>query len=137
MTSTIQCAGSRRSELKKIRPVHGLDWIITSLGTAEYEGPRLKDVLADAGLSPDDASVNHVHFKGLDRDAAGEHYVTSVPVGKAWQEEVLLATNMNGEDIPLDHGYPLRAIVPGVVGARNVKWLTEIYASADESTSLW
>ena len=137
VTSTIQCAGSRRSELKKIRPVHGLDWIITSLGTAEYEGPRLKDVLEDAGLSQNDAAVNHVHFKGLDKDAAGEHYVTSVPSDKAWSEEVVLTTKMNGEDLPLDHGYPLRAIVPGVVGARNVKWLSEVIASEEEANSLW
>ena len=120
-----------------MRPVHGLDWIITSLGTAEYTGPRLKDVLADAGLDPNDANVNHVQFKGLDKDAAGEHYATSVPTAKAWQEEMLLATKMNGEDLPLDHGYPLRAIVPGCVGARNVKWLSEIILSPDEADTLW
>ncbi len=44
---------------------------------------------------------------------------------------------MNGEDIPIDHGYPVRAIVPGVVGARNVKWLSSIVASPEESDTLW
>lgn len=44
---------------------------------------------------------------------------------------------MNGEPIPRDHGYPVRAIAPGVVGARNVKWLGRIELSKDESDSHW
>jgi len=44
---------------------------------------------------------------------------------------------MNGEDLPRDHGYPVRAVVPGVVGARNVKWLARVVTSKDESSSFW
>lgn len=52
-------------------------------------------------------------------------YGASIPVEKALDPhgEVILAYEMNGEPIPRDHGYPIRVIVPGVVGARNVKWL--------------
>lgn len=52
-------------------------------------------------------------------------YGSSIPIEKALDPygDVILAYEMNGEPIPRDHGYPIRVIVPGVVGARNVKWL--------------
>lgn len=53
------------------------------------------------------------------------------------QNDVILAYEMNGEPIPRDHGFPVRAIVPGVVGARNVKWLGRIELSEVESDSHW
>jgi len=55
-------------------------------------------------------------------------------------ERVSLKTEINvitGEDIPADHGYPLRMVIPGVVGARSVKWLKRIVISDDESHSHW
>lgn len=66
-------------------------------------------------------------FEGLDTDPASMPYGSSIPVEKALDPhgDVILAYEMNGEPIPRDHGYPLRVIVPGVVGARNVKWLGE------------
>jgi len=42
-----------------------------------------------------------------------------------------------GEPVPADHGFPLRLIIPGVVGARNVKWLKKIVLSDEESHSHW
>ncbi len=51
--------------------------------------------------------------------------------------DVLLAFEMNGKELPRDHGYPLRAVVPGVVGARNVKWLASVKVSHQESPSHW
>lgn len=51
--------------------------------------------------------------------------------------EFILAYEMNGEPIPPDHGFPVRLIAPGIVGARNVKWLGKIVLSAEESTSHW
>ena len=64
-------------------------------------------------------------FEGLDTDAANIPYGASVPIERALdpKNEVLLAYEMNGEPIPRDHGFPIRVIVPGVVGARSVKWL--------------
>ncbi|KAG5836307.1 hypothetical protein ANANG_G00253190 [Anguilla anguilla] len=78
-------------------------------------------------------------FEGLDKDVTGTTYGASIPVGKALSEEgdVLLAYEMNGEELPADHGFPVRAVVPGTVGARNVKWLGRIVLSAEESASHW
>ena len=63
----------------------------------------------------------------------------SIPIEKAMDMygDVILAYEMNGEEIPADHGYPIRVIVPGTVGARNVKWLQRIVLSDEESESHW
>lgn len=62
-----------------------------------------------------------------------------MPIGKALAEDgdVLLAYEMNGKDIPRDHGYPLRAVIPGHVAARSVKWLQKVVVSDEESQSHW
>ena len=62
-----------------------------------------------------------------------------MPVQKALADEgdVLLAYEMNGEAIPRDHGYPLRAVIPGHVAARSVKWLEKVVVSDQESDSHW
>lgn len=58
-------------------------------------------------------------------DPTGKPYGASIPFWKAVDKrgDVILAYEMNGQPIPRDHGYPIRVIVPGIVGARNVKWL--------------
>lgn len=58
-------------------------------------------------------------------DPSGTPYGVSIPISKAMdpRADVILAYEMNGQTIPRDHGFPIRVIVPGVVGARNVKWL--------------
>jgi sulfite oxidase len=57
----------------------------------------------------------------------------SIPLAKALAPEVMLADTMNGEPLRPEHGYPLRALVPGFIGARSVKWLERITVQADES----
>jgi sulfite oxidase len=68
-----------------------------------------------------------LQFEGLDLDPTSHPFGASIPLWKAVERigEVILAYEMNGEPLPRDHGYPVRVIVPGVVGARNVKWLGE------------
>lgn len=140
VSATLQCAGNRRSELKQVRPVNGLDWDAGAIGTAQWGGARLSDVLRFAGLDRDNEDVQHIHFYGLDHDSlTGQRYAVSIPVQKAASPDgdVLLAYEMNGEPLPLDHGFPVRAVVPGVVGARNCKWLAKVVASQEESNSHW
>ncbi|KAM4613497.1 sulfite oxidase, mitochondrial isoform 2-T2 [Polymixia lowei] len=140
VTATLQCAGNRRSEMNEVKQVKGLNWGIAAISNATWSGARLRDVLLAAGYGPDTARwALHVQFEGLDEDVTGTTYGASIPLNKAVSEEgdVLLAYEMNGEDLPADHGYPVRVVVPGTVGARNVKWLGKIVVSAEESGSHW
>ena len=74
---------------------------------------------------------------GGDKDIEGVPYEASIPAATAFdpRKDVLLAFEMNGEPLPLDHGYPIRVVVPGVVGARNVKWLRKIVLSKKVSVA--
>lgn len=140
VTATLQCAGNRRSEMNQVKQVKGLNWGIAAISNATWSGARLRDVLQAAGYGSDVAKwARHVLFEGLDKDVTGTTYGASIPLNKAVSEEgdVLLAYEMNGEDLPADHGYPVRVVVPGTVGARNVKWLGKIIVSAEESSSHW
>ncbi|XP_044169226.1 sulfite oxidase-like [Acropora millepora] len=137
ITATMQCAGNRRSEMNKIKLVKGLNWGAAAISTAEWSGALLKDVLRYAGL--DDSSVEHIQFEGADHDITGSTYGASLPVDTALspKRDVIVAYEMNGVPIPRDHGFPVRLVAPGVVGARNVKWLNKIVASKEESLSHW
>ena len=136
ITATLQCSGNRRKHMtEEARYTNGLQWDIGGLSTATWTGVRLRDILADAGFTSEDVGgeVKHVQFKGA------EAYGASIPVEKAISRfgDVLLVHSMNGQPLPRDHGAPLRAIVPGHVAARSVKWLNTITLSDEESQSQW
>ena len=135
LTATLQCAGNRREEMVGYKPIDDqLAWGIEAIGTAEWTGARLGDVLTAAGISSEAAA--HVAFLGLDEILHGnenEAYGGSISLEKALACEVLLAYEMNGADLPLAHGCPLRVVVPGYIGARSVKWLSEICVQAEQS----
>ncbi|XP_008213038.1 probable sulfite oxidase, mitochondrial isoform X1 [Nasonia vitripennis] len=135
VTSAIMCGGNRRSEMADAKPLRGLSWSVGAIGNASWSGARLCDVLNGLGVKEED--YNHVQFEGMDLDPSGIPYGASIPISKAFdpRADVLLAYEMNEEEISLDHGYPIRVIVPGVVGARNVKWCNKIIFSKDESPS--
>jgi sulfite oxidase len=126
VTATLQCAGNRRAGLIAVRDIPGeAPWGPGATGTARWAGVALADVLAAAG--PLDGA-RHVAFTGTDHcpEADGERYEVSIPLPKALGAEVLLATEMNGAPLTPDHGAPLRAVVPGYIGARSTKWLERI-----------
>ena len=131
MTATLTCAGNRRSEHSKLRSISGVQWGRGAIGNAQWSGFRLSDVLKAAGLH-DQAS--HVWFEGLDeirRDNAVIAFGGSIPLQRALdlQSGALLAVEMNGAPLEPDHGFPVRSFVPGVIGARSVKWLGRILVS--------
>ncbi|KAJ8327222.1 hypothetical protein O5D80_004629 [Batrachochytrium dendrobatidis] len=139
-TVTLQCAGNRRKEMHDVRPVKGLQWQGGAISNTVWTGVRLRDVLTDAGYQLPDFTlpnyaedITHVQFDGV------EGYGASIPIEKAVDPrgDVLLAFEMNGEPIPRDHGFPLRAVVPGHVAARSVKWVGKITLSDEESQSHW
>jgi len=140
VTSAIQCAGNRRSEMNAVKSLKGLPWGRAAIGNATWSGARLKDVLAWAGVTEDNiGSCRHLHLNGLDEGPDGSAYAISIPLSKALSSlgDCILAYEMNGETLPRDHGFPIRAIVPGNVGARNVKWLGQMVVSSEESTGHW
>jgi len=140
VVATIQCAGNRRTEMnKENKPVKGLAWTQGAISTAEWKGVKLSDVLKYAGIQSDESKYKHIQLEGLDKDPTGQIYGASIPSYKAFDptQDVLLAFEMNGQELPIDHGYPIRLVAPGIVGARNVKWLCKIVASKNESDSFW
>ncbi len=136
-TATLQCAGNRRAEMSAVRPVSGVPWQTRALSTAVWRGCALADVLARAGVRPEAA---HVEFIGLDscKTEKGETpFGGSIPLDKALDPAVLLAWEMNGEPLPAAHGFPLRAVVPGYLGARSVKWLGRVVVRAAPSDNFY
>lgn len=137
VTSVVQCAGNRRADMNEYKKTQGLLWKGTAISNAEWTGVRLRDLLLLAGVDPNDQRIKHVHLEGADVDDTGQSYGASITFEKAMSPETIIAYSMNGADIPPDHGAPLRCVVPGVVGARQVKWLKTIRLSEVESPSHW
>ena len=137
VSATLQCAGNRREELMAVESIpNELGWGVEAISHAAWTGVRLRDVLAEAGVEGDEDSYLHVELGGLDdvqRLNKKFQYGGSIPLSKGLCAEVILAYEMNGEPLTPVHGFPLRAIVPGYIGARSVKWLDRITVQAEPS----
>ncbi len=133
-TCTVSCAGLRRYEHSKVKVVGGVQWEEGPIGNALWTGVRLSDLLKKVGVNSD---AKHVWFEGADEVDGGTTsypFGGSVPLSKMREEDdsmpgVLLATHMNRQPLLPDHGFPIRTIVPGYIGARSVKWLRKIVVS--------
>ena len=134
-TATLTCAGNRRIEFAATtKKASGLPWVSGAMGNAEWSGVRLSDVLKLAGVKP---GAKHIWFDGLDEVIEKTETISfggSIPLEKALADTAaapgaLLATHMNGRALLPEHGFPLRSVVPGFVGARSVKWLGKITIS--------
>lgn len=101
----------------------------SSLGTAMWRGISLKKLLQDIGADEDTA--RDVIFR------ASDGYSDSIPYARAMEDDVMLAYLMNGEKLPKDHGFPVRLIVPGLYGIKNVKWITEIEVYNGDYLGYW
>lgn len=122
---TLECGGNGRSEFDP--PAKGNQWTIGAVGCATWTGIRLKDILADVGIKDDAVYIGyHAADTHLSGDPKKEPISRGVPMAKALQDETLIAFKMNGKDIPLAHGYPLRLIAGGWPASASGKWLNGI-----------
>lgn len=123
---TLECAGNGRSLLDP--PVEGEKWALGAVSTAEWTGVPLLEVLDRVGIR---SGAREVLFRGADCGSPSGRveqmrFERSLSLDDARSPGVLLGYAMNGEPLPIQHGFPLRVIVPGWYAVTSVKWLTEI-----------
>ncbi len=120
--NTLECSGNSRSLLAE--KASGNPWTVGGVGNAVWGGTWLKYLLERAGLQDEG---RHVCFEGFDEPLgkAQIKFIRSIPVAKA-HGTTLLAYEMNGTPLPLEHGFPLRVLALGWTGANCVKWLHKI-----------
>ena len=133
LTAYLECAGNHRAMFGLVqgRRAAGTQWMTGGIGNGEWVGVALRDVLTLAGIHAGAVSVLLV---GLDAQSPEEGFRYVLPAEKAMHPDTLLAYALNGETLPRDHGFPLRALVPGWVGSANIKWLGRIVVS---SRQIW
>ncbi|MEY2498399.1 MAG: hypothetical protein QOD12_1955 [Verrucomicrobiota bacterium] len=130
--ATLECAGNNRIFLEP--KVKGVQWELGAVGNASWTGVPLSALLDRAKVKP---GAIEVILEGADegeianppRPAGKIHFARSIPLGKA-QDDVLLASEMNGEKLTAAHGFPLRAIVPGWYAMASIKWLRRIIVTS-------
>ena len=135
---TMQCSGNRRSGFNIIEKTSGTKWGQGAISTAKWTGVRLSNVLKNAGMCDvsmlqEKDGIEHVQFHAVDG------MMVSIPIEKATNPygDVIVAWSMNDEDLPRDHGFPLRLVVPGYAAVRSLKWLKKITISKEEAEGPW
>jgi sulfite oxidase len=122
---TLECGGNGRAEFDP--PARGNQWSTGAVGCPQWTGVRLADVLRAVGLKDD---AVYIGYYGADTHISGNPdkvpISRGVPLAKAMEDETLIAWQMNGEDLPLMHGYPLRLVVGGWPASTSGKWLKRI-----------
>jgi DMSO/TMAO reductase YedYZ molybdopterin-dependent catalytic subunit/rhodanese-related sulfurtransferase/glyoxylase-like metal-dependent hydrolase (beta-lactamase superfamily II) len=126
MVATLECAGNGRSMFDP--KVDGEQWHLGAVSTAEWTGVPLREVLDLAGAG---AKTHDVVFRGADHGTVEPsrppiQFERGLSLDDAYNSDALLAYAMNGEPLPVQHGFPLRLIVPGWYAVASVKWLMEI-----------
>ena len=146
---TLVCAGNRRKEQNMIRQTIGFNWGAGGVSTNVWKGVLLRDLLLAAGVSEKNMAGKHVEFIG-NEDLPNKvgpgpfkdepwgklvKYGTSVPLARAMNPayDIIVAYEANGEKLQPDHGFPVRLIIPGYIGGRMVKWLSDINVLQHES----
>eukprot|EP00584_Thalassiosira_punctigera_P017322 CAMPEP_0172575170 /NCGR_PEP_ID=MMETSP1067-20121228/137077_1 /TAXON_ID=265564 ORGANISM="Thalassiosira punctigera, Strain Tpunct2005C2" /NCGR_SAMPLE_ID=MMETSP1067 /ASSEMBLY_ACC=CAM_ASM_000444 /LENGTH=362 /DNA_ID=CAMNT_0013367817 /DNA_START=76 /DNA_END=1166 /DNA_ORIENTATION=- len=135
---TMQCSGNRRSGYNVFNKTSGTTWGQGAISTAKWGGVRLSELLKNAGMGdPIEAcergGMEHVRFGAIDG------MKVSIGIEKAANPygDVMVCYEMNGEDLPRDHGHPLRVIVPGYAAVRSLKWVNSISISREEAEGPW
>mmetsp|Transcript_31111 Transcript_31111/g.69120 ORF Transcript_31111/g.69120 Transcript_31111/m.69120 type:complete len:849 (+) Transcript_31111:85-2631(+) len=139
---TLVCAGNRRKEENMVKKSIGFNWGPCATSTTYWTGVRLRDILLKAGIKTPDEGANFVSFRGpkgeLPKGDDGS-YGTSLTYTKAMDlaSDVIVAYKQNGRWLTPDHGFPVRIVIPGFIGGRMVKWLSEITVTETESNNFY
>jgi sulfoxide reductase catalytic subunit YedY len=122
VTAVLQCGGNSRSAFKPI--AGGIQWGSGAMGCATWKGVRLRDILDYAGMHKDAVWIG---FNGSEKSAYYEtpEFVRELEVSEL-DDHVILAYEMNGEDLPYLNGYPLRLVIPGYYSDSWIKMLSNI-----------
>jgi DMSO/TMAO reductase YedYZ molybdopterin-dependent catalytic subunit len=133
LAGVLECAGGGRSFYRPT--VAGAQWGYGAVGNAKWTGVRLQDVLQRAGMKE---SAQHILCDGADVPLGKmPDFQRTIPIRKAAHPDTLLAYEMNGRPLPVEHGFPLRVIVPGWAGDSWVKWLQHIEVLDHEFDGFW
>jgi DMSO/TMAO reductase YedYZ molybdopterin-dependent catalytic subunit len=129
-----QCSGNSRGYFEP--RVAGGEWSNGAMGNAKWMGVRLKDVLDRAGMK---AGAQRVRFAGLDDPVVADapKFMKSLDVDHANDGDVMLAYAMNGQQLPLLNGFPLRLVVPGWYSTYWVKMLSSIEVLDGPDENFW
>ncbi len=126
ITSVLQCGGnSRKYYAASGQATHGVQWGHGAMGCAVWKGVRLKDILHRAGVK---GTAKWVGVNGLEKPAmdATPKFFREMAIDEALSGELIVAYEMNGEDLPYLNGFPLRLVIPGHFSDSWVKMLSEI-----------
>jgi DMSO/TMAO reductase YedYZ molybdopterin-dependent catalytic subunit len=134
MAAVNQCSGNSRGFFEP--RVAGGEWANGAMGNARWIGVRLKDVLDRAGVK---AGAVQVRFNGMDEPVVsdGPDFMKSLDIDHARDGEVMIAYGMNGEQLPLLNGFPLRLVVPGWYATYWVKMLNDIEVLDRHDDNYW
>jgi sulfite oxidase len=133
LVGVLECAGNGRAFYQP--HVAGTQWGFGGVGNGRWAGVRFRDVLEKAGLKD---SATQILLDGADVPLGKmPKFQRTIAVKKALDPDTLLAYEMNGEALPIEHGFPLRLIVPGWAGDSWVKWLQHIEVLDHEFDGFW
>ncbi|XP_022141374.1 nitrate reductase [NADH]-like isoform X2 [Momordica charantia] len=138
---TIMCSGNRRKEQNMMKQTIGFHWGAAVTSTSLWRGVPLREVLKRCGIFSRQRGALYVWMEGGDDlpGGGGCSYGTSIRREMAMDpsRDIIIAYKQNGEDLPPDHGFPVRMIVPGFTGGRMVKWLKRIIVTNRESDNYY
>jgi len=122
VVAVLQCGGNSRSAFTPIPG--GIQWGSGAMGCAKWKGVRLRDILNKAGLKK---GAHWLGFNGLEKAAYYKtpNFVRELELDEI-DDHVIIAYEMNGEDLPYLNGFPLRLVIPGYYSDSWVKMLSDI-----------
>jgi DMSO/TMAO reductase YedYZ molybdopterin-dependent catalytic subunit len=120
----IECAGNGRALFNP--PARGNQWDRGGVGCAEWTGVRLKDILAAAKVTSRGIYTGHYGADDSLNPGTAPAFSRGIPIDKALEEQTIVAFKMNGKELPVEHGFPARIVVPGWAGSASQKWVTRI-----------